>query len=171
MIKAIWGYFCYVCRHKWYVFLEGRKRGVGFFQLLIHDWTKLTPKEFIPYMNKFNRHLKGEEYQRAFDLAWLHHIHVNPHHWQHWILNTDAEGIKVLRIPEKYVKEMIADWEGVGRALGEEPAHAARWYLKNKDTLALHPQTRSRIETILGVKESDRYVQVVAPPRYREPGS
>jgi hypothetical protein len=171
MLKAIWGYFSYVCRHKWYVFVEGWKLGVGLWQLLVHDFSKFGLREFIPYMNKFNRHLKSDAHQRAFDIAWLHHIHVNPHHWQHWILHNDQDGITVLRMPEKYVKEMIADWRGVGRALGKGADNAIKWYIENKDTLALHPQTRSRVETILGVTKPNRYVQTVAPPRHREPGS
>jgi hypothetical protein len=171
MLKAIWGYFAYVCRHKWYVFLEGRKLGLGVWQLIRHDLSKFGLKEFIPYMNKFNRHLKGDRHQRAFDVAWLHHIHVNPHHWQHWILTNDTEGVKVLRMPEPFVKEMVADWRGVGRALGKGAENAVKWYLENKDTLALHPQTRSRVETLLGIKPADRYIQVVPPPKFREAGS
>jgi hypothetical protein len=170
-MKHIWNYFLYVLRHKWFVYQECRALGLGFWQSFKHDWTKLLPSEFIPYMNKFNRKLTGDDHQRAFDIAWLHHIHWNPHHWQHHILHNDRDGVKVLRMPEKYVKEMVADWRGVGMALGKGRENAVGWYLDNKDTLALHPQTRSRVETLLSIKIPDRYVQVVPPPIPREPGS
>lgn len=165
------GYLGYVWRHKVAVYRECRKLGVGWWQSIIHDWTKLLPVEFISYRDYFNRYQRDDAHQRAFDIGWLHHIHHNPHHWQHWILQTDEEGVKVLRMPEKYVKEMVADWRGVAVALGGEPEDAVAWYLNNKNTLALHPQTRSRVETLLSVRIPDRYVQTVVPPVPRVAGA
>src|ERR1051326_2892006 len=106
---SIWKYFQYVMKHKYYVYIECRKLGLEFWQSVIHDMSKLRPQEFIPYMNKFVKNINTPEAQRAYDLAWLHHIHSNKHHWQFWLLYSDLNGITCLRMPEKYVKEMVAD--------------------------------------------------------------
>ena len=167
-------YLGYVWRHKVSVYREARLLGVGFWQALIHDWTKFLPDEFLPYMNHFNRGLTGvgyEGFDRAYDLAWLKHIHRNKHHWQHWILQTDTEGVKTIRIPERYVREMIADWRGVGVALGKGRDNATKWYQENKDTLSLHPDTRSRVEVLLGISPGSPYLQTVPPPTPRKSGT
>jgi hypothetical protein len=101
----------------------------------------------------------------------LSHLHRQPHHWQHWILVNDTDGTQVLRMPEKYVREMVADWRGVSVALGKSPEMAIDWYNKWRDTLALHPQTRSRVEVLLGVRRGDLYVQTVPHPDPRVAGS
>lgn len=161
----------YIFLHKWHVYHEARALGLGFWQSAMHDMSKLGWLEFEAYTTHFYTDDKSEAAKYRFDVAWLHHIHNNPHHWQYWILRTDSEGIKVLRMPEKYVKEMVADWRGVAAALGKGRAHAVTWYLTNKDSMALHPQTRSRVETLLGVKEPDNYQQTVSFPIPREVGT
>lgn len=137
----------------------------------MHDMSKFGFTEFFAYTDRFYRHDESPKARYAFDVAWLHHIHVNPHHWQHWILQSDVEGVKVLRMPEKYVKEMVADWRGVGLALGKGRDNAITWYIKNKDTMALHPQTRSRVETLLGVAVPAGYHDIVEYPTARTPGA
>lgn len=158
LIKAIYQYLRYVLRHKYHVYQQGRKLGVGRWQLFVHDLSKFSRAEFWPYVAYFN--LKGtwehdpnmkREVKDRFDRAWLHHIHKNPHHWQYWVLRTDSEGVKVLEMPDKFVREMCADWEGVGACFGKLPGHAGRWYVENRATMALHPVTRIRVEELLGV--------------------
>jgi hypothetical protein len=53
MIQAHWKYLKYVVRHKWYVFLACRQLGVPLWQSIIHDWTKLLPCEWFPYVQFF----------------------------------------------------------------------------------------------------------------------
>lgn len=52
-------------------------------------------------------------------------------------------------MPDKYRREMLADWRGAGRALGKPDTKA--WYLANKDKMMLHPETRAWIESALDV--------------------
>lgn len=74
-----------------------------------HDMSKLSEEEFSPYAEYF--YLDGEDKNSdAFDYAWLHHIHNNPHHWQYWVLINDEDGTKALEMPKEYVIEMILDW-------------------------------------------------------------
>jgi hypothetical protein len=71
-----------------------------------HDSSKYTKEEYSAYDNYFY----GEKDQNAFDKAWLHHIHNNKHHWQHWILYEDDGEVKCIDMPDVYIVEMICDW-------------------------------------------------------------
>lgn len=58
-------------------------------------------------------------------------------------------------MPEKYVREMVADWIGAGRAItGKYEAHS--WYQQNKEKIQLHPQTKDLAEKILNKWEDCR---------------
>jgi hypothetical protein len=54
-------------------------------------------------------------------------------------------------MPDKYRREMLADWRGAGRALGKPDTQA--WYAANRDKMKLHPETRAWIEQQLGFTE------------------
>jgi len=54
-------------------------------------------------------------------------------------------------MPDRYRKEMLADWRGAGRAYGNPNTSA--WYLENKDNIVLSPSTRDWIESELGVAQ------------------
>lgn len=144
----------YLIKHKWYVFLECLKYKL-IWQGLIHDWSKFRFSEFIPYANHFyggrEKYHPGGYYKpfdtgdEAFDLAWLLHQHLNPHHWQYWILNEDEGNMKVMEMPLRYAKEMLCDWRGAGRAQGYGD-NTKEWYIKHKDIMQLHSNTRKWIE-------------------------
>lgn len=153
-------YLRYVIRHKWYVFQAGLEIGVPIWQLVIHDWSKFLPGEWFPYVDFFygkkdiqgrslgavgHYHKPGDSH--AFDSAWNHHQKANPHHWQYWILIRDTGENLALLMPEKYTREMVADWRGAGMAQGKPDTWA--WYLANKDKMTLHSETRRLVEFLL----------------------
>ena len=146
-------YLRYLFKHKWYVFIECCKLGIPFAGI-IHDWSKFRPSEFFPYVNYFygdcDLYGKYGFYFDAFDFAWLHHQNRNPHHWQYWVLLEDNGTKKVLPMPDRYCREMLADWKGAGKAITGKN-ETKEWYLKNKDKMDLHPETRRWIELHLGV--------------------
>jgi hypothetical protein len=163
------GYFHYVLVHKWFVFLACCKARIPW-RGIIHDWSKFLPGEWLPYVRKFdmperpsvfsvhgderNRlQLAGyrfkEDVDREFDVAWLNHQRMNKHHWQYWVLREDDGGTKVLEMPDVYMREMVADWRGAGRALGHPDTTA--WYLENRNRILLHPYTRACVDDALGV--------------------
>lgn len=162
-------YFKYlraVLRHKRFVYEEGRRIGLGRWQLLVHDLSKFLPCEFIPYARQFygsypaRRDVPSELWMRCgvrtkeevkadFDRAWLHHQHANPHHWQHYVLREDSGKVKVLPMPWKYRLEMLADWRGAGRAFGD--GDTASWYRKTAAGRLLHDETRAWVEHQLGI--------------------
>lgn len=170
-MEYYWTYFKYVVKHKVGVFLAGRKLGLGFWQLMLHDLSKFSVVEFIPYMRYFAVGDKSRQAKEAFHVAWLHHIHRNSHHWEHWILRHTDGGLTVLKMPDKYVREMVADWHGVAYALGKSSEGAVIWYTKNREMIALHPHTRSRVDYLMGIEAAIALEATVMLPRYREIGS
>ena len=114
-----------------------------------HDESKDSIEEYYAYDEYFyGRRTKAVE--EEFNQAWLHHIHHSPHHWQHWILiNDEADaGIVALRMPYRYVIEMICDWWSFSwtkNSLYE----IFNWYDAHKSTMKLHDDTREVVEKIL----------------------
>jgi hypothetical protein len=53
-------------------------------------------------------------------------------------------------MPMKYAKEMLCDWRGAGRAINGKD-ETREWYLKNKERIILHPNTRKWIEEQLKI--------------------
>jgi hypothetical protein len=159
-------YASYVARHKWFVFRAGLRTGAPLWRLLIHDWSKFTPAEWFPYVQTFYGpklpHGEARLHVRipwgygpgAFDKAWLHHQHRNPHHWQHWLLREDDGDTKALRMPTPLVREMVADWMGAGRAITGKWGCGA-WYADNAQKIVLHPETRALVEYLLEVDRID----------------
>ncbi|HEY1294711.1 MAG TPA: DUF5662 family protein [Chloroflexota bacterium] len=165
-----WQYLRYVVRHKWYVLVYGWRLGIPWLALL-HDNSKFLPSEWFAYAHFFYGRpprvwrdvSAGEKYERleaawreseegrkeAFRAAWLHHQNRNKHHWQYWLLVNDQEPPRILPMPDRYRREMLADWRGAGRAInGIEDALG--WYRQNRDKMQLHPDTRAWVEAELG---------------------
>lgn len=110
-----------------------------------HDESKWSVEEYGPYDDHFYGRRNDED---GFDLAWLHHIHNNPHHWQYWVLINDDDGTVALEMPKEYVLEMIADWWSFSwKSLNLNEIF--EWYDGHKETMILHPNTRQLVETML----------------------
>lgn len=118
----------------------------------LHDASKDEVSEYNAYDNYFYGQKKTPEVVEAFNLAWLHHIHRNPHHWQHWILINDEpnEGEVILEMPYHYVIEMICDWWAFSWSKGKL-TEIFSWYDAHKKYIKLHNNTRSIVEEILGL--------------------
>lgn len=152
-------YFQKVMIHKWYVLLEGLKIHAPLYLLILHDWSKFLPDEFIAYAKNFNGPYKynerPKEYIEAFNKAWLFHQHRNKHHWQYWFLVQDSESPVCVEMPSRYVYELVADWRGAGRAYGKtsrgDNPNTKEWYLERKTKIMLHPKTRILVEKLLGL--------------------
>lgn len=139
----------YIWRHKKFVWQEGRKLGLGRWQLFVHDWHKLLPIEWFPYVEHF--YGSGDN-QAEYDLAWLHHQKTGRHHWQWWLLQKDSDEAVPLPMPDKYRSEMLADWRGAGRAINGCD-ETLQWYDENRTHMVLHEETRDWIEQQLGWQE------------------
>lgn len=151
MTSKYFRYLCYVLRHKWYVFLESCKLGIPL-RGILHDLSKFKPSQWFPYVNYFCASDAAKpKAKEAFEYACLEHYHLNPHHWQYWILRKDNGETKILPMSDQYRREMLADWRGAGRAKNGYN-DSREWYLKNKDKMLLHQETRDWVEKQLNVK-------------------
>lgn len=152
-------YISYLVRHKWFVAIECFRLKL-YWLGIVHDWSKILPDEFFPYArhdwaserDETGYYKAGFTSDEAFDYAWLLHQKRNKHHWQWWILPEDNDRIRLLEMPEKYVKEMICDWRGAGRAQ-HNPTSCWKWYQHNKNKMQLHPETRKLVEKLLKDKK------------------
>ena len=104
--------FDWLCKNTPELFLDEEQRAKVEYQIVnAHDQSKYSKEEYDAYDNYFYGN-RSYEVVRVFNVAWLHHIHNNPHHWQYWILNNDNpdEGMILLDMPDEYILEMICDW-------------------------------------------------------------
>lgn len=159
-------YLIYILRHKWFVFRGGLIFKVPLWQLITHDLSKFRASEWFPYVRHFygpdgvaarksRKHEPGNNSE--FDAVWERHWTRNPHHWEHWLFR--CGGIEVATsMPERFVREMLADWYGAGRAQGFNDF--PDWYWKNRDKIKLHPQTRTLVENLIR-----EYVGLLNPRR------
>lgn len=117
-----------------------------------HDASKTDYTEYTAYDNYFYSREKTPQVIEEFNLAWLHHIHHNPHHWQYWVLINDdpGEGMKILDMPDIYIVEMICDWWAFSWNKGD-PYEIFHWYDEHKPYMKLSDETREKVEDILGV--------------------
>ena len=119
-------------------------------QIFHHDVSKNSNEEYTPYDLYFYGNNKSYAVVQNFRKAWLHHIHVNPHHWQHWILINDdpGEGEILLEMPYPYIIEMICDWWAFSWQKGYL-SEIFSWYDEHQQYIKLAPKTREIVEDIL----------------------
>lgn len=149
-------YVILTVKHKWFVFLAGFKLKVSIFRLLFHDMSKFTLKE-LPH---YGRNFFGEKNDpNGFIKCWIHHQNHNDHHWEYWIPRTGNSKCNPpypdnlpIEMPESAIREMIADWIGASKAYeGKWPDFGNwYWYEKNKERIIVHPNTRKKIDKIIG---------------------
>ena len=146
-----WNYFKYVVEHKWNVGIECLKMGM-YIHAITHDLSKFLPSEFIPYAKffkgtgRYKSYKKSDEGNADFQKGWCHHQKRNKHHWNYWVSMTRKEEIIPIPMPEKYIKQMIADWNGMSRKFG---GSTQEYFRKNQDTMILHPETIIHINTLI----------------------
>jgi len=155
-------YLGYITVHKLYVGLACAREGI-YWRGLTHDLSKFRPSEWGPYRAYFygdkgdeNREAnKGgkpdETGDRPFDIAWLKHIHRNPHHWQYFLLRKDDGSTVPMPMSEGAMVEMLCDWYGAGAAIHGDASWSRTWgwYQANADKMVLHPMTRARVVAFL----------------------
>lgn len=154
-------YLWYVLRHKYFVLMAGLSLRVSLWQLIIHDWHKFTPGEWLPYARAFYALNGAKQYQPddGFTLAWNAHQKRGKHHWQYWMITWDHGGTDCIEMPDRYRREMLADWMGAGRALGKPDT--LEWYTANRHKMHLHDKTRRWLDVQLGYREDHAPIDVI----------
>ena len=142
-MKRFLAYLYYVIVHKFYVFKAGKMLGLSTCQLLLHDLSKFRPDEWGPYSRTFyDENGKSKFFEDPqFKLAWFHHKHRNLHHWQYWLI---GNGAYPHIMPLNYVKEMVADWAGAGKAKTGN-WDLWKWAQENTPMMEFHPDTETEV--------------------------
>ncbi len=167
-MKQSLAYLKYVLRHKWFVLLACLDWRVSLWRGMVHDASKFSPSEFAQYARRFfnddgsrrNVRDKSGAYNVAaiegeFQYAWLHHQRNNLHHWQAWVIIGDNGELRPLPIPETYVREMIADWQGAGMAISGKN-DLLSWYGTNRGKMILANETVEMIDRLLAARPAPK---------------
>lgn len=117
---------------------------------MAHDASKTDLIEYDAYDRYFYGGNKSYQVVQDFRIAWLHHQHNNPHHWQYWVLINDdpGEGMIILDMPYNYILEMICDWWAFSWNKGNLD-EIFNWYDEHKAYMKLSDKTRRTVEDIL----------------------
>ena len=151
----------------------GRKLDLPESQLQKHDLSKWSDIEFEPYAKHFvgnGSAVDANNVAPDMAAAWLHHIHHNPHHWQHWIFpdgyNPPGSDLEdgVMEMPEKYALEMVADWHGASFAYTDS-WNIADWLYENMLKITVHSTTALFLR---GVLSDCGYADIVAMRRWNQ---
>ena len=164
-MNKYWKHFKTITKHKWYVMIACFKCGL-YKQGLLHDLSKYSLIEFnssAKYFQGGSSPIDKEKSINGYSLAWQNHKGKNKHHWQYWTDFEDGQLI-TLKMPIEYVKEMICDWIGAGKAYNKGRWNIdvlKNWYENNKDKIVLHNETRNIIECFLNsLSEKDIFIQL-----------
>lgn len=143
-----------ILTHKKWVFYFARHLGIGW-QGFWHDMSKFSPIEFfesIKYYTGTSSPIDACKKANGYSMAWLHHKGRNPHHYEYWQDNFDKGG-EPLKMPDKYLMEMICDYLAAGRAyMGKDFHFASEWHWwlnKNKNNIAMHPENWKVVNQVL----------------------
>lgn len=117
-IKNFFGHLKTVIVHKYWVFYYGCKLGIPI-RAFFHDFSKFNTIEFFEsvkyYQGGKSSPINAAKADKGYSLAWQHHKGRNPHHYEHWTDKYDS-GTVSIKMPFKYLVEMIADYLGAARA-------------------------------------------------------
>lgn len=132
------------------VFVNDKNDDYGYQISFAHDASKSSMEEYDAYDHYFYGNNRSHAVVHEFKLAWLHHIHNNPHHWQYWILVNDDPnlGMEILDIPENYIIEMVCDWWSFGWK-NEDLMSLFSWYAEHEPYMKLSIRTKQKVEGLL----------------------
>lgn len=159
-MSKYWKHFKTITIHKWQVMKACFKVGL-FWQGIVHDLSKYSSTEFFTSARYFQGNsspIDAEKRKHGYSIAWQNHKAKNKHHWHYW---TDFENgeLIVLKMPPKYVAEMLCDWVGAGKAYNKDKwtiESFKNWYVQNRDIYHLHTSTKAYIDMLVkNVKSED----------------
>ena len=153
MIKNIFGHLKTVLTHKYWVFVYCCKLGIPW-QGIKHDMSKFSWTEFSESVKYYQGGKKSPipviKAERGYSKAWQHHKGRNKHHYEYWTDNY-SKGTTFIKIPFKYVIELIADWLSAGRTYNGKSFtidDEIEWWNKWPEKCAINPETVELIDKI-----------------------
>lgn len=97
--------------HKYYVLKFSIKAGI-ILRGLLHDNSKFHPIELIEsvkFYNEYKSPILEAKKSLGYSKAWLHHRHINKHHWEYWAGGFGSKEYGI-RMPWEYNMELICDY-------------------------------------------------------------
>lgn len=155
-MNKYWQHFKTITKHKWVVMMNCFHCGL-YWRGLVHDLSKYGPTEFFSsarYFQGTRSPIDAEKEATGYSLAWQHHKGHNPHHWEYWIDNVGTYKNDPIKVPYKYVVEMICDWIGAGQVYSKEKwtqHEPLQYYNKVKSSRIIHPETERLILMFLNI--------------------
>lgn len=147
-------HFKTIMTHKKWVFYCARRLGIGW-QGFWHDMSKFSPTEFnesIRFYSGTRSPIDAAKEAQGYSLAWQNHKGRNRHHYEYWQDNFD-KGTTHLKMPDKYVKEMICDYLAAGKAYNGNKFTLAgeyQWWLNKRETCkAMCLDNKVVVQTVL----------------------
>lgn len=160
-------YFWAVFFHKCCILLAGLRINkilrstsyrVSYRRLLLHDLSKYSVAEFWPYADYF---CGSKSNKKEFQQAWIHHVHHNDHHCEHFIEDyarlinqLDQVPLKINPMPDEAILEMLADNLAASRSYeGRWPDPRKKdgwaWMTNGFHRFRLHPVSKWKFTAFL----------------------
>lgn len=115
-----------------------------------HDKSKFDNDEFPYYMLRFfpyeGINPDSKLTKDNFQIAWLHHVHSNPHHPAHWVLANDGE-LKIFDMPDIYIIEMLCDWMAMSKYYNSTTLEY--WKSESAQKLPMSDYTKSKVNEFM----------------------
>lgn len=139
--------------HKYWVYVYGRKVGLGRIHLLLHDISKFKPVELFYYAKTF---YGGKFSSVRYQFGWFNHQKYNKHHAEYWWIFLAGE-INQCTIPNFYMKEMIVDWLAAAKVYSgldmfptsREKIENWDWFMNSYKNVPLTKYNRDKINQLL----------------------
>ena len=146
-LKVIYTHRKYVRRMCW-------KMGL-FWQGLVHDLSKysITELKIAKYYGAGKSPHQWCRETIGYSPSWIHHYHKNKHHWEFWLDDDENAKIIPIKVPYKYIIEMLCDMAGASRAYNpknwEPKLLWEYWQIKCKNKRLMHVDSEYLLEKLI----------------------
>lgn len=153
----LYQHFKTITHHK-YLVMKGCFSVGLYWQGLLHDLSKYMPSEFRAGVKYYQGDRSPNNAQReifGYSEAWLHHKGRNKHHYEYWTdynVHGTGEIIIPVKMPINYIVEMFMDRVAASKVYNKEDykdSDPINYYMKSKDRMLMHPETRKLLESLL----------------------
>ena len=140
--------------HKKFVRKACFKMGL-FWQGIMHDMSKYSLAELLIckyYSGSRSPHQNAREVL-GYSPSWIHHYHVNKHHFQYWWDEDENGKIIPMKMPYKYVIESFCDMLGASKAYNPENWEPTMllnyWQTKCVGKRIMHEKSTNLVEFLI----------------------
>lgn len=156
-----WQHLKTITKHHFLV-QQGCFRVGLYWQGLTHDFSKLSPTEFLQgarYYQGTRSPNAAEREEKGYSDAWMHHKGRNRHHYEYWSdISPVTNRYEPVEMPRRYLVEMVMDRRAACmtyQGKNYTPGSALNYLNLSKDRLLMHPETLRQLEYILTMLRDD----------------